>query len=274
MPHLLSSQYLYHFTPKLEYLAGILSKGFLYRELKEDVPLRGFKSDPLAQIPELVRHVFSWEAVCFCDIPENALFRHSQQYGEFGIALKKDWGISLGVTPIRYIHHFTPDIDNDVFHTIKSSLQWMAKSNRTFAEMLIQMLVDKGMIEKPTSDELLALPKAVRLLISTVNGEVEPIMRLPLMALGLSRAYQGKWFDRVSQKWVDRVFYDEKEWRSLKMKPTQPPLKFCIDDVMHIIVPNEISIDKLKLSLQKERKPMVTWKNAKQKIKLLNEITV
>ena len=41
--------------------------------------------------------------VCFCDIPISRTSDHTSVYGEYGIGLTREWGISKGLNPIFYI---------------------------------------------------------------------------------------------------------------------------------------------------------------------------
>lgn len=42
--------------------------------------------------------------VCFCDLPLALISKHLKEYGQFGIGLRKQWGMNKGVTPVFYIH--------------------------------------------------------------------------------------------------------------------------------------------------------------------------
>lgn len=42
--------------------------------------------------------------VCFCDLPLGLLKSHIKFYGEFGIGLKKEWGLRQGIEPVIYSH--------------------------------------------------------------------------------------------------------------------------------------------------------------------------
>lgn len=90
----LSSDNLYHFTNKLDNLKKILTNGFRYSVLKEDIPSDQFK-----------RALY---AVCFCDIKINETESHRRSYGNNAIVLTKQWGMSKGVSPVRYIHDNSP----------------------------------------------------------------------------------------------------------------------------------------------------------------------
>jgi len=90
----LSSDNLYHFTKKPDNLKGILSSGFRYSVLKEDIPTDQFK-----------RALY---AVCFCDIKIDDTENHRSCYGNYAIVLTKEWGISKGISPVRYVHYNSP----------------------------------------------------------------------------------------------------------------------------------------------------------------------
>lgn len=41
--------------------------------------------------------------VSFCDIPITLLDEHNKKYGNYGIALKKDWALKNSINPIMYV---------------------------------------------------------------------------------------------------------------------------------------------------------------------------
>ncbi len=272
MPHPLSSQYLYHFTPKLEYLAGILADGFQHRKMHEDVPLTGYSGDVFS-FPGIVRHVNSVEAVCFCDIPEHSIHTHSNQYGAFGISMTKEWGMRNGVTPIRYIHYTTPDIDNDSFHSVKDTLSMIRANRSNLCSIVSHILHDSGQIEKISQDDFDQLPEKFKKVWQEVNRTADAMMRLPMITLALSRTYKGDWDDRVTGETVERVFYDEKEWRSITMSNSHPNLIFGIDDIQNVILPSESSKDELVNLFSQHSQSMVSWELIQPKIKLLSELS-
>lgn len=93
MPEL-SSNDLYHYTPKLEYLINILQNGFEHRLIIEDLPFTGYKDD-IFSAPGLINSKIKLHAVCFCDIPFSLISEHVNEYGKYCIGLTKQWGMAL-----------------------------------------------------------------------------------------------------------------------------------------------------------------------------------
>jgi hypothetical protein len=55
--------------------------------------------------------------VCFCDIPLSKIEEHAKEYHNYGIGLKKDWGIINGLNPVFYIQEgsFPEKLINSIF---------------------------------------------------------------------------------------------------------------------------------------------------------------
>jgi hypothetical protein len=92
----ISSNSLFHFTPKKENLISILEQTFVPRYCFEEIKLRdklertGFES----AIP----------MVCFCDISLSQINNHIKMYGGYGLGMKKEWGIRKKLNPIIYVN--------------------------------------------------------------------------------------------------------------------------------------------------------------------------
>jgi hypothetical protein len=98
MKDTISSNTLFHFTRKLSYLKSILTEGFLPSYCLENFDTFKFMAeDAQAQSFEMAVPM-----VCFCDIPLSKVKSHMNQYGYYGIGLKKDWGIMSGIAPLVY----------------------------------------------------------------------------------------------------------------------------------------------------------------------------
>jgi len=87
----------YRFTPKKEYLFDNLKNGFYPRYNIEnyDYLLKEYKK---AGFPTTL----AIPMVCFCDIPIVFINEHIKKYGNFAIAMKKEWGIK-NLNPILYL---------------------------------------------------------------------------------------------------------------------------------------------------------------------------
>lgn len=267
----LSSPHLIHFTPKLELLVSILKNGFEYRNPKERLPLTGYSTSPLS-IPGVIRYDFTWPVVCFCDIPEHAIRDHSNQYGRYGICLKKEWGITSGVTPIRYIHYYTPDFNNNVFYTIRDTLSNLRHFDGSFTGFITQVLKDNEGIEIPTEEEWNNLPEKFKKYFAQIDLELIPILTHTLRYLGLVRIYEDEWRDRVTEKLGNRIFYDEKEWRALKLSVDQENLKFTESDIVAIIVDRKNDKERLySFFVSETDNNMVDIEKIRNRIFILNE---
>ena len=92
----ISSNSLFHFTPEFKYLIDIFKRGFQPRYCQENIKLndhrsfRGFNTG----VP----------MTCFCDISLSQISNHIQTYGNYGIGMKKEWGIKNRLNPIIYLN--------------------------------------------------------------------------------------------------------------------------------------------------------------------------
>jgi hypothetical protein len=96
----ISSNVLFHFTKSLDNIVDILTSGFYPHYCPE------YSFGPLhakaASIGRSPAHAAPM--VCFCDLPLSLIKKHLGEYGQFGIGLKKEWGINHGVSPVFYMH--------------------------------------------------------------------------------------------------------------------------------------------------------------------------
>lgn len=88
----ISSETLFHFTPKPEYLFQLLQNEFKPRYYPEIIHLEGMKTLNKA-IP----------MVCFCDIPLSQIKDHIDTYGNYGIGMTKEWAIKNKLNPVLYL---------------------------------------------------------------------------------------------------------------------------------------------------------------------------
>lgn len=87
----LSSETLFHFVSKKEYLFDILNNSFRPRFVEERIP---FETDEL--------NLVGIPMLCFCDIRLSEVHEHIDWYGSYGIGMKSSWAIKNGLTPIQY----------------------------------------------------------------------------------------------------------------------------------------------------------------------------
>lgn len=92
----ISSNSIFHFTPKKEYLISILQQTFVPRYCYEEIKL----SDEL----ERAGFESAIPMVCFCDISLSQMANHIKMYGGYGLGMTKEWGIRKKLNPIIYIN--------------------------------------------------------------------------------------------------------------------------------------------------------------------------
>ena len=81
----ISSDSLFHFTPRLEYLVNILKIGFSPRYCFDETNL------PLA-----------FPMICFCDILLSNTLEHIKMYGNYGLGMNKSWILKNKLNPVNY----------------------------------------------------------------------------------------------------------------------------------------------------------------------------
>lgn len=92
----ISSNSLFHFTPRLEYLIDIFTRGFQPRYCFEEIKLNN--SRPINGLYTGI------PMTCFCDISLSQISNHIKTYGNYGIGMKKEWGIINRLNPIIYLN--------------------------------------------------------------------------------------------------------------------------------------------------------------------------
>ena len=95
-----SSSVLFHFTKSIDDLKSILRHGFFPHYCPE-YTLDPADSKAASEGRPPMRAV---ALVCFCDLPLSLIRKHLDEYGTFGIGLKKQWGVKNGMTPVIYTH--------------------------------------------------------------------------------------------------------------------------------------------------------------------------
>lgn len=96
----ISSNCLFHFSDKIENIINILSNTFRPRYCLENYGTL-FTGLVTGMSDKLNEHALPM--VSFCDLPLSNVKEHLEFYGDYGIGLKKKWGINNGLNPILYL---------------------------------------------------------------------------------------------------------------------------------------------------------------------------
>jgi hypothetical protein len=265
----LSSENLYHYTKRFKLLLSIVENGFEYRRCEEDLPLTGFSGSPFS-FPGVVKHLIFPEVVCFCDIPFELVSDHVVQYGEYCIGLTKEWGMKNGITPIRYVHYYTPDLQDDKFYNLRSCSAKLPQHNHSMLSLINEVLVTNGEYEGISQNDFDELPDKWKKIITQMDCEFLDLIEFTQNYIGNMRSYEGEWEDRVTKKKSKRRFYDEREWRALKTHPDQTHLDFEWNDITEIVIKEEG--DRAELINLLNRKFQVSKEEAEKKLLHIEKI--
>ena len=211
-----------HYTKNFSNLLSILQNGLKYSTppKKEILPLRGFSNNVYsAGITYYIQPV----AVCFCDIPFKNIRGHLKNYGQYGIGLSKQWCMNQGVTPIRYFHSNTPDLQDDSF---MSALTFVKADSQGISSlrMIIEELNIKGVINNFTLNDCDKLSFEVKQILEMYEREYKKAMSYVTTQVNYLRTCE---------------FYHEHEWRAIQPKNKVDFLKFPMEEITYLIVSNE-----------------------------------
>lgn len=165
-----SANELFHFTEKYSSILSIMNEKFKPFFCVEDISFL---------YNDHRNTTFAFPITSFCDIPIDRISMHKENYGNYGIGLRKEWGIKNHLSIVNY------SFDK----SIKSA------SYRILTDYYSNKCTDLS--DKFNSN----FRKAFSILIMT------------------SKPYEGKKFDKKIRKWTDKIirFYDEREWRYLPL---------------------------------------------------------
>ena len=96
MPNKESANELFHFTKKYDSIKSILNDKFKPFFCVEDSSY---------MFEESRNMIIAYPMVCFCDIPLERILVHRGLYGDYGIGLKKEWGIKNLLSIVNYTHN-------------------------------------------------------------------------------------------------------------------------------------------------------------------------
>jgi len=94
----ISSNTLFHFTTKIDYLKEILKNNFTPRISIETISV---EDDEVS---------YAYPMKCFCDIPLSQVNNHMNIYGKYSIGLTKEWAIQNKISPVIYFCKDSPTI--------------------------------------------------------------------------------------------------------------------------------------------------------------------
>jgi hypothetical protein len=235
-----STKSLFHYTRKFDNLAGIIKHGFKYSSLSEELPFTAseYSFFSIFNDTDLIKYLQNISCICFCDIPIDRIEDHKYQYGQYCIGMSKEWAIENGITPVRYIHKSTPDIKHETYKMITKNLLIYDKHYFDIIELIAHYLKerDKSFKFSVCREWLEGCPIEGSKIFANINAYFSKIIILFLLSIRLLKSYKGTWKDRVTNVKTERIFYNEREWRSLKQHDEHNFLTFKFEDINHIIV--------------------------------------
>ncbi len=221
---MISTNDIYHFTPRFDYLVSILEeKKLRVSYCLEDyswIDDYGIPFDTIwgsARITEKIK--VGIPMVCFCDIPPKNISNHIEIYGKYGIGFTDDFKQRIAINPLFYL------------------------SPKSSVVSLLQQI-------KKSCDEFLT-PEDPR---SSIKTHVEKFLQY-------YKPYKG-YFSKGIYKNENHKFYDEREWRYIPPEVVHQiisetkfnelenkhicSLEFTKEDISIIIVENQSEKSKLK----------------------------
>lgn len=222
----ISSNLLFHFTKDIDALISILQNGFWPMTAIED---RSF------MMPRYEEARVGIPMVCFTDIPMELIDEHRKEYGLFGLGMKKEWGIKNGLNPVSYILK-----DSGMFKAY-NHLQWIAQQNTLELEN-----GNAGFKTFKMLDTVMNYTGYIKLYSNDMTFDSKPFYDErewrylpPFIDEGAKMDGYCNWLisDRVD---------DEKEKEKLNEHMRKKyTLKFTLDDVEKIVLPDDGSTSKL-----------------------------
>jgi hypothetical protein len=268
----ISTESIQHYTLKFKNIFLIIQNGFKYSSFTEELPFSHFQESFFSMYDGLgvIKFQQKVSAVCFCDLPLNLIENHRQQYGKYCIALSKGWAIQNGVTPIRYIHSGSPDIHNDTYRSLTQNHDLLKECDFNIFKFFSKNLRETDQVQNLKDEDLEKLPGDQKKLLSLVNQQYLEVIDHSLKSMGYLRNYKGKWKDKKTGEIKEKNFYDEREWRALKLTEAEY-LKFEFKDITHIFV--ETKNEKEFLINQLNENLNIENKEALSKISVFDEVS-
>ena len=171
----------FKFTKDFELLKKILRDGIIPNYCEEDLSFDS--TEFCVGIP----------MSCFCDIPITLLDEHNRRYGNYGIALSKEWALKNGLSPVMYI------ANSDVLQSVYYHIQ----QHQTDITELVESYLKKN-TETTVPDHLRELIKR-----NSMLRKIEKEHAINTHIIGYLKKYEGVYKSKPINN------YEENEWRFL-----------------------------------------------------------
>lgn len=216
----ISSNTLFHFTPTLDNLLGILTNNFQPRYCLETTDYLGDKN--------LSHFEMAYPMVCFCDIPLSKIKKHIGDYGNYGIGMTKNWGYHNNLSPILYA---TPESRTSA--NLTKIIKWYFENN---------------------SGEESDNNRKLNRMISDFMMFTKPYERIIIKQ---GKKHTKRFYDEREWRWIPEIDnqevyihlqkeqYENREFRKMAndLLAKHYRLRFKPDDIKYLIIKNEKEID-------------------------------
>lgn len=170
----------FRFTRDFELLKKIIRNGIVPNYCEEDLSFNG--TEFCVGIP----------MASFCDIPITLLDEHNKRYGNYGIALTKQWAHANGLSPVMYVSN----------ENILASVYYHYNTNKQVLDWYNSKEVQDSLMRETI---LKSLPTAKYM--EKLAAEYEHVVNTHI--IGYLKKYEGEYQKRPINN------YEENEWRFL-----------------------------------------------------------
>lgn len=201
----------FKFTKDYELLKKIIRDGIIPNYCEEDLSFD--KTTFVVGIP----------MASFCDIPISLLDEHNKRYGNYGIALSKNWARENGLTPIMYIAN----------NKILQAVYYHHEHNQKLLDWYNRVDVKKKLVED-TVLKGFPLDDYVKILSAQREHAINTHI------IGYLKMYEGPYIDSTINN------YEENEWRYLVPDKEGTHWFWSKQDYMNWRNPHNKDISKVK----------------------------
>ncbi len=211
-----SATILCKYMDKAEYLQEILKASAIKPRYVEEIidylSIPGFDSITLPMI-------------CFCDIPFSKVSKHTENYGEFGIAFYKEKCINKNVQPVTYVNpnsNYYSDLKDTIYTLLNSEEKlgdkWSILSDFVLTQIAYSKPIVGDMNFKDGRKTLLFKDECEWRYVPKLPEDMELVLN-PISSSPEGRAIYNK---ALASKKCENTWF-----------------KFSPDDICYLIVPNE-----------------------------------